>query len=270
MSTAVLEAPPAKAPARRLRSTEPIPMTRIIGVELQKMFDTRSGFWLVTGIGIAATLATLATILFVPDDDLSYGAFGAAIGMPMSVILPMVAILAVTSEWSQRSGLSTFTLVPHRGRVIGGKLAATLLVGVASITIALAVGALGNVVGSAIVGVDRTWDMSLGEIAQIYLADALGMLMGFMLGVLIRNSPGAIVAYFVYALVLPAAFGTLAAFQDWFADIQGWIDFQFSSTMLYDNDMAARDWAQLATSGAIWLVIPLAIGLRLVLRSEVK
>ena len=270
MSTAVLQAPAVAAPARRLRSTEPIPMSRIVGVELRKMFDTRSGFWLLTGIGIASAVATLATILFVPDDDLSYGAFGAAVGMPMSVILPMVAILAVTSEWSQRSGLSTFTLVPHRGRVIGAKLAATLIVGVASITIALAVGALGNVAGSAIVGIDRTWDMSLGEIAQIYLADALGMLMGFMLGVLIRNSPGAIVAYFVYALVLPAAFGTLAAFQDWFADIQGWIDFQFSSTRLYDMNMLGEDWAHLATSGVIWLVLPLAVGLWAVLRSEVK
>ena len=29
----------------------------------------------------------------------------------MSVILPMIAILAVTMSWSQRSGLTTFTLI---------------------------------------------------------------------------------------------------------------------------------------------------------------
>ena len=39
----------------------------------------------------------------------------------MTIILPMIAILSVTSEWSQRSGLTTFTLVPHRGRVILAK-----------------------------------------------------------------------------------------------------------------------------------------------------
>ena len=40
----------------------------------------------------------------------------------MTVILPIIAILSVTGEWSQRSGLTTFTLVPHRGRVIPAKV----------------------------------------------------------------------------------------------------------------------------------------------------
>jgi hypothetical protein len=267
-TTATLE---REAPDARTRTAPaPIPMTRIVGVELRKMFDTRSGYWLIMSVVILAVLATAATLLFAPHDELSYGAFGGAIGMPMSVILPMIAVLAVTSEWSQRTGLTTFTLVPHRGRVVVAKLVSTVLVGVVSIMIAFAVGALGNVVGSALVGVDQTWDVSVGEALCIFLADALGMLMGFTLGVVIRNSAGAIVAYFVYALVLPAALGTLAAYQDWFKDRHGWIDFNFASTRLYDGGLTGTEWAHLATSGLLWLVIPLAIGLRLVLRSEVK
>jgi ABC-2 type transport system permease protein len=234
------------------------------------MFDTRSGFWLMMSVGIAAVLATAATLLFAPDDELSYGSFAGAIGVPMTIILPMIAVLAVTSEWSQRSGLTTFTLVPHRGRVITAKLIGTLLVGVTSIAIAFAVGALGNVVGSQIAGVDTTWDVSLGNAATIFLGDALGMLMGFTLGVLIRASAGAIVGYFVYALVLPASLGTLAAYQDWFHDLQGWVDFNFASSALYDGGLSATQWAQIGVSGLFWLVIPLAVGLRLVLRSEVK
>ena len=64
----------------------------------------------------------------------------------------MIALLSVTSEWSQRSGLTTFTLVPHRGRVIAAKASRAVAVGVASMVFAFAVGALGNVVGSAIAG----------------------------------------------------------------------------------------------------------------------
>jgi len=94
--------------------------------------------------------------------------------------------------------------------------------------------------------------------------------MGFTLGVLIRASAGAIVGYFVYALVLPASLGTLASFQDWFHDLQGWVDFNFASSALYDGWPGGTEWAQMGVSGLIWLVIPLAIGLRLVLRSEVK
>ncbi|MCX6397602.1 MAG: ABC transporter permease [Propionibacteriales bacterium] len=256
--------------ARNSRAHDAIPLSRIVGVEVSKMFNTRSGYWLLASVGILSTLATVATVLFAPDDQISYDGFAAAVGFPMSVVLPMIAILSVTSEWSQRSGLTTFTLVPHRGRVIAAKLLATLLVGAASIGIAFGVGALGNVVGSAIAGVGTTWDITLGEAALIFLADALGMLMGFTLGILIRSSPGAIVGYFVYALVLPAALGTLAAFQDWFADRQGWVDFNFASTRLYEGDLAGKDWAHLAVSGTFWLAIPLAIGLFVVTRSEVK
>lgn len=249
---------------------DPIPSRRLVGVELQKMFDTRSGFWLITGGGIVALIATVATIAFAPRDSLGYGSFGSAIGAPLSVLLPMLGVLGVTSEWSQRTGLTTFTMVPHRGRVIAAKAVAVVIVGVGSIAFALGVGALGNVVGSGIRGVSPRWDVPPSQIALIFLADGLGMLMGFMLGVLIRNSPGAIVGYFVYALVLPTAFGALAAYQDWFARAQGWVDFQFSSTRLYNGDLHAVDWAHLAVSGTIWLIIPLVVGLRLLMRSEVK
>jgi len=258
------------ATVRTRPEVRPIPMSRIVGIETTKMFDTRSGFWLMTSVGILAVLATGATLLFAPRAELTYDSFAAAIGVPMSVILPMIAVLAVTSEWTQRTGLTTFTLVPHRGRVITAKLISTLLVGVASMATAFAVGALGNLAGSAIAGVATVWDISMGHALLIVVANGLGMLMGFTLGVLIRNSPGAIVGYFVYALVLPAALGTLAAFQDWFRDLQGWVDFQFSSTRLYDGGLAGSDWAHLATSGLLWLVAPLTIGLWVLLRSEVK
>src|SRR5215207_2121613 len=94
-----------------------IPLTRLVKVELRKMFDTRSGFWLMMSVGIVASVATLAIIIFASDDDLSFDLFAQAIGIPLAVILPVIAILAVTSEWSQRTGLITFTLLPHRGLV---------------------------------------------------------------------------------------------------------------------------------------------------------
>jgi ABC-2 type transport system permease protein len=248
----------------------PVPTSRLVGLELRKMFDTRSGFWLMASIVITALVATGAIILFAPDEEIAYGSFGAAVGMPMAIVLPMVAILAVTSEWSQRSGLTTFTLVPHRQRVIGAKAVAAVIVGVVSMGIAFAVGALGNLVGAAIVGVDPVWDMSASELANVVLANVLGMMIGFMLGVLIRSSAGAIVAYFVYSLVLPGLASLLAASQEWFRDLQPWVDFNFAQTTLYDNVPTGEQWAQLGTSGLIWLVAPLAVGLALVMRSEVK
>jgi ABC-2 type transport system permease protein len=247
-----------------------VPLTRIVSVECRKMFDTRSGFWLMTSIGIAALLATGAVILFAPDQELTFATFATAIGFPMAVILPMIAILSVTSEWSQRSGLTTFTLVRHRGRVIWAKAICSVVIGVASMLLALVVGALGNIIGTAVTGTDTTWDVTTGDFSLIILANVLGLLVGFMLGVLIRNSAGAIVAYFLYSLLLPTVFGMLAAFQSWFADLQGWVDFNYAQSALFNGSPDSTQWAHLAVSGVIWLVAPLVAGVGLVLRSEVK
>jgi ABC-2 type transport system permease protein len=261
----------AARPTDTVRSPiEPIPMSRVIAVEFRKMFDTRSGFWLLASIGIASVLATGATILFAPEDAQTYEAFATAVGFPMAVILPMIAILAVTSEWSQRSGLTTFTLVPSRGRVIAAKAIGAAGIGVVSMFVALGVGALGNVVGTAISGAPTTWNIQPMEFANIVLANVLGMAVGFMLGVLIRNSSAAIVGYFVYSLVLPTMFAMLAAFQDWFRDLQPWVDFNFAQTRLFDGDLTAEHWAQLGVSGLFWLVLPLTMGLLMLRRSEVK
>ena len=251
------------APAR-------IPMSRLISVELRKSFDTRSGFWLMASIGILAVIATVATIVFAPESELDYESFAAAIGFPMAVVLPIIAALLVTSEWSQRTGLTTFTLVPHRGRVITAKLAVTVGIGVVSMLMAAAIGALGNVVGTAITGTDTVWNVSLAELSYIVIGNVLGMLVGFMLGVVIRNSAGAIVGYFVYGFALPPLTFLLAQNQQWFKDLQPWVDFNYAQGNLFNGVMTGTYWAQLAVTTLVWLVIPLAVGLRLVLRSEVK
>jgi len=215
-------------------------------------------------------LATGAVILFAPDADITYDSFAGAIGIPMTIVLPIIAALSITSEWSQRTGLTTFTMVPSRSRVVLAKLLDTVLVGIVSILVALAVGAVGNVVGSQLAGVPTTWDMTFSEVLYILAGNGLGLLMGFTLGVLFRNSAAAIVGYFVYAMVLPTLSALLAGAQGWYADAQPWVDFQWNQTGLFDGGYGPTEWAQLLVTGTIWLLLPLAFGLWRVLRSEVK
>ncbi|MFN8192349.1 MAG: ABC transporter permease subunit [Nocardioidaceae bacterium] len=251
-------------------SYEPIPMRTIMGVELRKMFDTRSGFWLMASVVVLSVIATGAVVVFAPADQQTYGSFAAATGIPMTVVLPIVAALSITSEWSQRTGLTTFTMVPSRARVVLAKLVDTIAIGVSSILVALAVGAVGNVVGSRLAGVPTTWDMSVPDVLYILGGQTLGLLVGFTLGVLFRNSAAAIVGYFVYAMVLPTLSALLAGAQSWYADAQRWVDFQFNQGSLYDGGFSGTNWAQLAVTGAVWLLLPLAFGFWRVLHSEVK
>lgn len=251
--------------------TATIPTRRLVRVELRKMFDTRSGFWMLVSIGILSVVTAGSVLVFAPDSDITYATFARAIGFPMSVILPVIAILAVTSEWSQRSGLTTFTLVPSRGRVIAAKAFATLLVGVVSVLVAFAVGVVGNLAGSALAGVDTVWDVSLSTAPQIVLGNLVGMAIGFTLGVVLRNSAAAIVGYFVVSLVMPGILVLLAKVRSWFEELQPWVDWNASQVTLFEGATnTGEEWAMLGTTTMIWIVIPLAVGLVTLNRSEVK
>ena len=265
---------PAQAPTEH--GTKPhrrrhIPLTRVVTVELRKSFDTRAGIWLLASIAIAALLTTGAVIAWAPDTEFAYSRFTLAIGVPMTVILPIIAVLSVTAEWSQRTGLTTFTLLPHRGRVLLAKGIGAVLVAVAATGVAFAVGALGNVVGSTMADIDTVWDLDLVDVGYFALGNILLLMVGFTLGALIRNSPGAIVAYMVYAFIAPGLLTFLAFNQAWFRDARGWVDPKYNQDMLLRaGDLSGEQWAQLATTTVIWLVLPLTIAVINLLRSEVK
>lgn len=252
------------------RTPRRIPLSRLVAVELRKSFDTRSGLALLAGIGAAALLTTGAVIAWAPQEQLTYSQFTLAIAIPMSVILPVIAVLSVTSEWSQRTGLTTFTLVPHRGRVLLAKALGMALVGAVSTVVAFAVGALGNLAGAGLAGIDPVWDRDLADVATSALGHTLLLLVGFMLGVLVRNSPGAVVAYMVYAFVAPGLLALLAFSQDWFGDSRPWVDAKLAQDALLQGQLSGEQWAQLGVTSVLWLVVPLVVGVLRLRRSEVK
>ena len=95
------------------------------------MFDTRAGFWLQAIVGL---LTAGVVVLFCDPHPrrgrASYATCSASRSRPRAILLPIVGILLVSSEWSQRTNLITFTLVPQRMRVMNAKLVAGVLVGV--------------------------------------------------------------------------------------------------------------------------------------------
>ncbi len=170
------------------------------------------------------------------------------------------------------TGLTTFTLVPHRGRIITGKAISSVIIAIAAMALTFAVGALGNLLGAAVTGTTPVWDVTITQCLYYVLGMVLSLLIGFMLGVLIRSSTGAIVTYFVLTFLLPTVFGLLATSQQWFHDLQPWVDIQFaqSGLFVFDQSLTGEQWANIAVTGVIWLLIPLLVGLGFVTRAEVK
>ncbi len=114
-------------PDRGARMTVSFP--RLTLVELRKMVDTRAGFWLQLLVAVL-TLAAVVVVCIVADaDEATFQDLFTVAMTPGAVLLPIIGILLVSSEWSQRTALITFTLVPRRMRVMGAKVAAGLVLG---------------------------------------------------------------------------------------------------------------------------------------------
>jgi ABC-2 type transport system permease protein len=254
-------------------STSAVPFGRLVRVELRKLFDTRAGRWLVISIALV-TLIVLAIQLAVvlgQNVDAKYTDFMQGANAPMAILLPVLGIMSVTSEWSQRTGMVTFSLEPSRLRVMAAKFASVILLSIGALAIGLVLGALANVLYGAFSGDALVWG-SFGKVVVTYFtAWVLGMATGFAFGAVFLNSAAGIVLYFVYSFVLPTIFGIGAALMNWFQSLQPWIDFNFAQGPLLDASIhGAKEWSQLVTSGFIWLVLPLLFGLWRIQRAEVK
>jgi hypothetical protein len=180
--------------------------------------------------------------------------------------------MLVTSESSQRAGLVTFTLEPRRSRVVTAKFIAGVGLAVGVMVLAAVVAVIGTMIGIA-TGGSPEWSVD-GNLAfnGFILANFIGIFVGFAIAMLLMNTPGAIVGYFAYSLILPIAVGILGALSEGFEKIAPWIEFNTAQLPLFEGDYqpSGEEWAQIATSGTIWLIIPLIFGIQRLLRIEFK
>lgn len=134
-----------------------IPVSRLTRVELRKLVDTRSGAWLLAAI-TATTLAAIVIYLFAADSQaLTFEAFVNVTATPQGLLLPVLGIMAVTTEWTQRTALVTHALEPNRARVTFAKCVATLLLGILRVGLALGIAAVANMIGAGMLDGDGSW-----------------------------------------------------------------------------------------------------------------
>ncbi|WP_244929598.1 ABC transporter permease [Nocardioides sp. W7] len=252
--------------------TEKVPLSRLVKVELRKALDTRAGLWFTVAI-VGLVLAVLVIYALVaPEGDKDYGDFLSVAGGVLGYFLPILIIMLVTSEASQRNGLVTFTLEPRRPRVVAAKFLAGLCLGVAVMLIAVVVAVFGTLLGAATGGTPE-WSVDGNLLFNGFvLANIIGIFIGFAIAMLLMNTPAAIVGYFAYSLILPIAVGILGALSEGFEKVAPWIEFNTAQMPLFSGDYTptGEEWAQIAVTGTIWLILPLVLGILRLLRIEFK
>jgi len=259
VAAVVDQRPQAAAPAAPGLAT-------LVRVELRKSRDTRAGRWLLATIGLGL-LAVVALLLLAGDEgDRRFAVYLAATQLPVGVLLPVLGVLLVTSEWSQRTALTTFALVPRRSRVLTAKLLASVVLAVVGAVAAAVVSAVGTALTPALGDVAADWSVTGAQLGQVLLVEVVFLLGGVAFGMLFLSSPLAIVLYLALPTVFTLLVGTVGAL-DW---VQDWLDLSTTTMPMFDGALDGQGWLQVGTSAALWVVLPIVIGWLRIERAEIS
>ena len=238
----------------------PIPFSRLVRVEWSKATDTRAARWLLALLALSTAGIMLVPVLVPTSFDQTYASYLEVASIGQVILLPVVAILMFTGEWSQRSVMTTFTQEPRRIRVLNAKLAVSLLLGGGAAVFGGVVTAAGLGLAAAS-GRALEADLSVGAITGYLLYLLLNVLGGVAFGALLQNSAVAIAAYFTLnpAVALLGTVSTLVA---------DWIDTATTWTWVLENEWGGHV-PQISVSVLLWVAIPLAAGFVRTLRRDV-
>lgn len=240
---------------------ESIPFRRLLGVEWSKATDTRSARWLLALVGVITTGMTLGVPILAPTNfEQSHASYLRLAALGLIILLPVVAILMLTGEWSQRSIITTFTQEPRRMRVINAKLVVSMMLGGLGAVFGGVVTA-GGIGLAAISGRSLDSDLTVGAIVGYLLFVLINVLAGVALGALLHNSAAAIAVSFA----LPAIFAVLGTASKFVSE---WIDTESSWTWLLKSEWAGHV-PQILLSVILWVAFPLAGGIIRTMRRDV-
>ena len=253
--------------------TPRVPFTRLVEVEFRKSYDTRASFWFLVAmfavVGIVQTFLLIAAL--VSPGEVYFGDFLGLAAYPIGFVLPLLAIMLVTTEWSQRTAMVTFALEPRRSRVLLAKLVVCLLLTVVTMVFATVLALASTIVLQLFQGDNTEWGFNGLSVPGFVVTTALAMMAGFAIATLLLNTPASIVLFIVYRLVVPGVLIVMGQLIDAFDSVREWIDFQSAQGPIYDWTLSGGDeWGHLIVSGILWLALPLGFGLWRVLRAEVK
>jgi len=240
----------------------PIRFERLLRVEWRKSIDTRAARWLLAAIALLTAGAAMLPLSLPQEMQQGWPSYLAVTALVLALMLPLVSIMTLTSEWGQRSVLVTFTQEPRRHRVVAAKvlsgLALALLGAAFAFGICAAAMAVSNLLGRSV-----AWSMDWKYVAGFMLFVIVNSLMGMAFGALLLNTPAAVVLF----LVLPTLW-TLLSF-GWLEDIGRWLDTAQTYRYILESDWHGHT-GPILVSLAVWVVLPLALGTVRTLRREVS
>jgi hypothetical protein len=267
--TTVTDVAPATTAKHRSEVATSLPPARgqsflkLVTIELRKSVDTRSGRVLIAGILLLALAALTWQFTHMPKGDAGFEGFLGAASTGVMLLLPVIGVMAMTSEWTQRTALTTFTLSPRRVRVQLAKFVSAVVLSVVVMTAVVALALVSTALAGGITDHAASYAGFGGLLAGAYLTVALNVVMGAAFGAVIPQTAVAILVYFIaptaWSLAGPALF----------KDNANWLDVFGALGRIAERDLHGMVPETLVAVG-VWIVLPTVLGLWASSRREVK
>ncbi|SDF55293.1 ABC-2 type transport system permease protein [Lentzea fradiae] len=200
----------------------------LLAVERIKLFSTRSPYWcsalaLALGVGITAIFAAAS------DGPIPLGLTQIGSGQLAIAVVLVMAALAVTTEYRFQTIRATFLAVPNRTSALVAK----------TVVVAFIAALLGEIVAFGSWGVAKLIspesDLAINtaaewrHVAGIGLIYAFGAVMAVAIGILVRQSAGAIAILLVWQMLAENLIGIIPKAG---VKIQAWLPFMNASHFL--------------------------------------
>jgi ABC-2 type transport system permease protein len=230
----------------------------LLAVERIKLFSTRSPLWCIL-LALVLTLGFSGLVSANQPSEVPLTVEGSQAGAVFGLIVIMVmAALSVTTEYRFSTIRASFQAVPNRISLLLAKGA----------VVAIVSGIVGEVIGFASWFIARTirpgTQLALDnaaawrDVAGIGLLYALAAIIAVAVGILVRQSAGAITILLVYSLLVENLIGLVPHFGP---DIQKWMPFIQASNFApvsmggLHSDMPLSPWGSLVYFAAFAAVL---------------
>lgn len=175
----------------------------LIAMERIKFFSTRSPWWCMIAAALASVGFSALVLGLIPKDQLGPVDAGTTQAGYLwgQMIIMVMAALAATTEYRFGTIRTTFLAVPNRVQALLAKtLVVAVVAGIVGLVLALASWGIGNLVNSGDLGLHTGTDVR--AVFGVGVNAALTAVFALAVGILIRQSAGAIAIVLIWALLV--------------------------------------------------------------------
>ncbi|WP_193106487.1 ABC transporter permease [Brachybacterium sp. FME24] len=230
-------------------------------LDLRAHLDTRGTAILLTISLIAivafAALGGLLQPLITPDETSVFEITAFILALPLSLIIPIVAVMIIAGEWSDGSIQNTFLQRPGRTGVLISKVITAVVVVAVLVALSFALAALATWVGGELFGEGANFDSFDSALASQLAMLAATLLFSLAVGLALQSTVLGLLAAIGFPFVIGTASGIAAITgSETFTDVVRALDLQTAAMVLADGQATAFELLPLA----VLVLLPAAYG----------